>query len=168
MLINQLRTILNKYGARFVTDLQKQLLDNKTVASKRALSSLSYQIKDNKRGPSLQVRGKKYIRAIDTGTPVEAAYKNPPPTKKILSWVKKKGIKDPKGKMSQKRLAFIIAKTIKERGTIQRFGYKGTNLIKFVLNKNSEPLTEELFNVVKADIEKQIAKQQKNVNKNKS
>jgi len=170
MLESQIKTILNRYGATLVTDLKQRLIADDTVATRRALNSLGYQIKDLKKSTSLQVRGKKYIRAIDTGTPKERPYSKMPKRNKILQWIKKKNIKPYDGKMSQKRLAFIIAETIEIKGTINRFRYQGggTNLIQFVIDKNSEPLTRELFDVIKADFEKQIDKHNKNVNKNKS
>jgi hypothetical protein len=48
---------------------------------------------------------------------------------------------------------------------MKRFGYgkRGTDLLKFVIERNAEPLSQELLQVLKEDIERQIKETQQDV-----
>jgi hypothetical protein len=163
MLENQIKTILNRYGAKIVTQLQKRLSDDQSNATGRAIKSLGYEIKEVQKRTKLNVRGKKYIFVIDSG---RASGKKPPPISKIKRWINAKGIKPYKKKFKSKNLAFAISKSIGRKGTSWWAGRKGacTGLLRFVIEKNKQPLSNELLEVLAEDIERQIKETQKDVN----
>jgi hypothetical protein len=79
-----------------------------------------------------------------------------------LNWVKTKNIVPRNGSSSlgnMKRLAFVIARSIGRRGTIARFGYRGTNIIDFVHKELGEQMGQEIFEAYKIDLEKILNKQ---------
>jgi len=163
MLENQIKTILNRYGAKIVSQLQKRLLDDQSNATGRAVKSLGYQIKVNQKGPKLNIKGKKYIFAIDSG---RVSGKKPPPIRKIKRWINARKIKPFRKGFKSKNLAFAIAKSIGKKGTSWYANRKGggTNLLKFVIDSNKQPVSEELLEVLRQDIERQIKETQQDVN----
>lgn len=165
MLENQIKTILNRYGAKIVTQLQRRLLDDQSNATGRAVKSLGYVIKDLKKGTTLNIRGKKYIRAIDSGTPIDNPYEKGPPVLKIKRWINAKKIKSNRKGFKAINLAYAISKSIKTKGTSWYANRKGggTNLLKFVIDTNKQPLSEDLLDVLAKDIERQIKETQQDV-----
>jgi hypothetical protein len=110
MLENQIKTILNRYGAKIVTQLQQRLLEDDTKATGRAVESLGYEIKESRTLHKLNVKGKKYIFAVDSGRTSGAT---PPPISKIKRWIKARGIKPLSNKNKKpKSLAIAISKSI--------------------------------------------------------
>ena len=60
-----------------------------------------------------------------------------------------------------KSLAYVIARSIGTRGTIKRFGYKGSNIIDFVYSSLSKQMGDEIFESYKQDLEKILKEQVK-------
>lgn len=145
MLIDQVKNIFDNYGKLIVADLKRKLQEDDTNVTGSAVSSLSYLINEN----GLEIIGNKYISAIDTGT---SGYNNPPSPINIEKWIRARGITADNPKYKIKDLAFAISRTIYKKGTIWRFQYKGSNLIQFVIDKNLQPLSEDLGKVLSTEI----------------
>jgi len=113
-----------------------------------------------------------YARAVDEGRQAGT----PPPIEPLKQWIKRKGIlkserpvkgtkQTKKAKPSfEKRLtsmAFAISKNIGKKGTIKRFGYKGSNFWSDVMNSsdmNTEynKLKTNLLEVLKKEVNIEI------------
>jgi hypothetical protein len=63
------------------------------------------------------------------------------------------GENDPK---RVKSLSFALSKTIGRKGTIERFGYQGTNLFTYVVNNNIAPLSRDVARVLLRTANEQI------------
>lgn len=157
MLVNQVKSIFENYGAIIIEDLKKRLEADDTNVTGSAVSSLSYVNNEN----GIEIIGNKYISSIDTGT---SGYDNPPSPINIENWIRARGIKADNPKYKIKDLAFAISRTIYTKGTIWRFQYKGSNLIQFVIDKNLQPLSEELGEVLGNEIRIIVEKVEKDVN----
>lgn len=157
MLIDQVRNIMDKYGKFMVASIQDRLIKDNTNATGSAIQSVSYDLTE----AGLEISGNKYISAIDTGT---SKYKNPPSPIALEEWVKAKGISSRNPKYKPKDIAFAISKKIYERGTIQRFGYGGTDLLQFVIDKSLQPLADDLTEVLEQEISIIAQKVQRDVN----
>ena len=159
MLIDQIRNIMDRYGKFMVASVQDRLIRDNTNATGSAVQSVSYELTER----GLEILGNKYISAIDTGT---SAYNDRPSPIALEQWVKAKGITSDNPKYKPKDIAFAISKKIYERGTIQRFGYTGTGLLQFVIDKNLQPLADDLTEVMEQEISIIAKKVQADVNKN--
>jgi hypothetical protein len=108
------------------------------------------------------ILGKRYIEQISEGRKKGKMPPWSPRDNSILNWVKTKNIVPRNGSSSlgnMKRLAFVIARSIGRRGTIARFGYRGTNIIDFVHKELGEQMGQEIFEAYKIDLEKILNKQ---------
>jgi len=159
MLVDQVKNIFEKYGATIVEDLKKRLQDDDTNVTGSAVRSLRYVNNQN----GLEIIGNKYISSIDTGT---SGYDDPPSPINIEKWIRARGITADNPKYKIKDLAFAISRTIYEKGTIWRYQYKGTDLIQFVINKNLQPLSEDLGKVLGNEIKIIAEKAEKDVRQN--
>lgn len=111
-----------------------------------------------------------YAVVVDKG---REAGKTPPPIEPIKAWIKRKGIlksekpvkegrsnKTKKTRPSfEKRLtnmAYAVSKNIGKKGTMKRFGYKGSNFWSDVINGSS---TDSQYNVMKKQLLDAIKKE---------
>lgn len=148
MLKSELRAVFGKYGKQMVMSVQDRIIRDNTNASGDALRSLSYEISDT----TIDIIGNKYIEALDKG---RGKGKTRPPVYSILQWIQSRGIKQyssTKRKMKDRDLAYVIARKIGEKGTLKRYGNKGTNLLDYVVNKYAEPLQVDIMNIIDKEI----------------
>lgn len=76
-----------------------------------------------------------------------------PPIKAIEEWITAKGIQVRKSRTqstksvlaARKSMAFAIARSIAKKGTIKRFGHKGSGFVKDVINSRQMKLMAEYF-----------------------
>ncbi len=154
--------LLEDYGKTIVTSLQDKIKAKGLIASAILYQSIKYRVK---------IFGKDYVLHIGwEGTAEDyAKYADegrrggkPPPFNAILKWVQKKGlVMKPKGKgkwrnnaQMHKSLAYLIQQSIKKKGTIKRFGYKGSNFWGEVFTEDlRKELTDDLRKYVKRDIQ---------------
>jgi len=128
---------MNEVGADAVERLKKAMAQLSLDATKRTSNSLKHKVTKRGRKVIMEVSSRKkkgvdVIGFIDRG---RGAAK-PPPYKEIAKWIRAKGIKitDSKGRYKKStlrninRAAYGIAQSIGRRGTIKRFGYKGSNI----------------------------------------
>ena len=132
----ELKLLANKYGKRAVSDLKSKLVSDGTHASGETLNSINYSIK----GGSIVVEFDAAINVLDeglnTGQRISASG-----SQGIIRWMKAKGIRPAfaKGTVTErdyKASAFLITRAIRNRGTIRRFGYKGSNILS-IFDSNS-------------------------------
>jgi hypothetical protein len=125
----ELKLLINKYGKRAVDDLKNKLVSDRTHASGDTLNSISYSLS----GGSIVIEFDPSINILDeglnTGQRISVSG-----SEGIIRWMKAKGIRPrfSKGTVTErdyKASAFLIARAIRARGTIQRFGYKGSDIL---------------------------------------
>jgi len=80
-----------------------------------------------------------------------------PPRNKILEWVESRNLQsiNPKYKRP-KDIAWMIARSISEKGTIERFGYQGSKFIDFVSKNIMVSLTKDIEESYLKDINEQL------------
>lgn len=134
--------ILLAAANQIVEMLRQSLIDKKGVATGDLLQSL--QTSDTTRSGndlSVNIMAAEHWRDFEYGTPKGKM----PRIKDIEEWITAKGISIRRSKneatqsVLERRhsLAVAIAKKIYARGTIQRFGYKGSNFIQDVLTDDN-------------------------------
>ena len=131
--------------------LKKELIlsmkTDQTYATGRTASSVSSSVK----GLIGYVDGSSVIEVIDQGRKPGSR----PPTSEIEKWVRAKGIQPLYGG-TLNNLARIIANSIAEKGTIARFGYRGSGLIKLTIDKKIDDIDELITNGFDLDIQEAL------------
>jgi hypothetical protein len=151
----EIEIVLKKYGRLFEQDLKGKVRKDKTIATSKALNSIS----SNAKGNTLSIEFSEVLGILSDGITVRKY----PNQEAIIKWMKDKGIrpKNYKGVSSgasienrYKSSAFLISRAIKEKGTIKRFGHKGTGVLDVLLptSKLMTQLTDELSDVVGEEI----------------
>jgi hypothetical protein len=135
------RQLLRKYGNILTKDLNQAIRDNKLVASGDSLASIRFDTKKLK----LNIHFDEQIAIQNEGI----RSKKIPSSTAILKWMKDKNIRPIEGasrkagllqgrskfskggsdSRNMKASAFAIARSIARKGTIKRFGYKGSGVL---------------------------------------
>ena len=135
---------LNKIAEEFKVRLQRGARLDKTVATGKFANSFKVKVEDDSIEITSDAKYAKYV--VDGTYPSNnnAGWENK--KRNIESWIKAKGIR-PYRKLKSgykfaktstlknsayKSAVFAIMNSISERGTIKRFGYKGSNLFERV------------------------------------
>ena len=143
----QLEILMTMYGEKFVNDMIEKMNEDGTVHTMNAAKKLRYAASSS----YLAIVGPSYVEQISMGRRAGA---EPPPPRNLERWVQDKmGENDPKRIRS---LSFALSKTIGKKGTIERFGYQGTNLFTYVVKKNIDPLSRDVANVLLRSANEQI------------
>ena len=143
----QLEILMGMYGEKIVNDMIAKMNEDGTVHTMNAAKKLRYASTAN----YLAIVGPSYIEQISMGRRAGAT---PPPPRNLERWVEDKmGENDPKRIRS---LSFALSKTIGKKGTIERFGYQGTNLFTYVVNNNIAPLSRDVARVLLQSVNEQI------------
>lgn len=161
MLTTRLYKILEMYGDKIVSNLQRELRANNNIATGRALNSLKKVVYMDVAGGNakiiLNIIGERYLQAIDTGTSQKR-----PSSKKIEAWIRAKNnfaLRDKSGRFvaktdrNIKRAAFTIAKSIGEKGV------RPHNLIEYAFGPVKNKV---LGDVVTAFVEEELNNMIKN------
>ena len=165
MSYDNLEDTLKKYAKAYTVKYKGQLRKDKTYASGDLVNSVK---------PDLSIENEfsilafDYMEQVSEGRGAGKMPSWPPKSFRILDWIKRKNIIiKKKGKVvsssanNLKSLAYVIARSIGKRGTIKRFGYKGSNIIDFVYNSLSKQMGDEIFESYKQDLEKILKEQVK-------
>ena len=160
---DNLQSELVKYGTLLVEKYKAQLKIDGTQATGDTEKSLRYSVDIGQ----LEILADKSIEYIDEGRkPGEA-----PPVSDILKWAESKNLR-PRSKngafasvnnRSMFWMASSISKAIGEKGTIKRFGYKGSGIIEFVYLNQKDEMLNNIFAAYGRDVQEvidQIVKQQ--------
>ena len=163
MVVNNLRSELEKYGKLYQQKFKIKLSEDNTYASGNLSKSVKYKISSTDSYSELSLLADSYMEQISEGRRKGVV----PSSTKIERWLRIKGIK-PDVRMEKgsddykiKKLAFVIARSIASRGMIKRYGFKGTNIIDFVYNSLAEQMGNDLFQAYQLDLEAQLKEQVK-------
>jgi len=143
----QLEILMEMYGEKIVNDMIAKMNEDGTVHTMNAAKKLRYASTAN----YLAIVGPSYIEQISMGRRAGAT---PPPPRNLERWVQDKmGENDPK---RIKSLSYALSKTIGRKGTIERFGYQGTNLFTYVVNNNIAPISRDVARILLQSANEQI------------
>lgn len=137
---NVLKT-LDDYAREFEDMLKRSLVNSDRVATGTLLSSIETEVTLNGLTMSVVFKAEDYLYWVNNGRKPSAKF---PPPDKILEWVIAKPVlprPDASGKLpTQKQLAFLIGRKIKEQG------YKGSHDVEMTtetLNAKYIPLLQK-------------------------
>lgn len=143
---------LHAIGISVASEIKKLAKKDKFEASGDLDKSITYKVDGN----TVTVEGNKYIGAISSGI----NRRKFPNVNRIKEWLKDRGIqpRNKKGRFvartdaNMNSLAFIIGKSISERGISKRFGYKGSGFLEEMENNVVKNVTEMIAEAYKLDI----------------
>ena len=191
MLAPKLRESLNEWGLKLTEKLKAYLRSGQGSppsafkASGKTADSVSYKVAkergEEKIGLRFYSEGKKpkhgIVDLINTGQAPSS--KKLPPKTDIQQWIQSKGITlrhvNKKGKLVSpennekniKRASYLIARSIRRKGAIKRFGYKGSNVYVTLFGPEQAKMTEDFSKAFQLDLEAHITKEaKKNSNAN--
>lgn len=143
---------LHAIGISVASEIKKLAKRDKFEASGDLDKSITYKVDGN----TVTVEGNKYIGAISSGI----NRRKFPNVDRIKKWLKDRGIqpRNKKGRFvartdaNMNSLAFIIGKSISERGISKRFGYKGSGFLEEMEKNVVKNVTEMIAEAYKLDI----------------
>lgn len=163
-----LGSILQSKANQIIAVMRKNLEKSEAVASGRLLASIRPEIKIFGDTYVMEIKMEDYWKEIDEG---RKAGLPPPPVEDIVKWMRRKGIgitpdrrirsgrkmKSISVSVQRYAIARRIARAISLKGTIKRFGYKGTNFFSDVINPSwIETLKADIGAVLKKNYTIQI------------
>jgi hypothetical protein len=122
---NKIRSIVDSYAKATVKELKAQLRKDGTMASGKTSNSITYTL--NNLNVQLNYEDSLDIVSKGIGSGKNVNVNN------ILSWMKSKNITPrdrPNNVQGRLSTAFAISSSIRKSGTIKRFAYKGSNIMK--------------------------------------
>ena len=143
---------LNAIGISVASEIKKLAKKDGFDASGDLDKSITYKVEGN----TVTVEGNKYIGAISGGI----NKKKFPNVDRIKQWARDRGIqpRNKKGRFvartdaNMNSLAFVIGKSISERGISKRFGYKGSGFLEEMEKNVVKNVTEMIAEAYKLDI----------------
>lgn len=143
---------LNAIGISVASEIKKLAKKDGFDASGDLDKSITYKVEGN----TVTVEGNKYIGAISGGI----NRRKFPNVDRIKQWAKDRGIqpRNKKGRFvartdaNMNSLAFVIGKSISERGISKRFGYKGSGFLEEMEKNVVKNVTEMIAEAYKLDI----------------
>jgi hypothetical protein len=147
-----------RLGKLLVSKYKERLEADDTVATGKLKDSFKYKMTGL--GTNIigfEVLAAKYAKIIDEG---RKPGKRNPGIRPIMEWMKAKGIKPNRGTKVKdyKEAASSIAKFIGEKGTIKRFGYKGSNYLSIVAEQYGGPGVITILEAYEQDLKKELDK----------
>ena len=150
--MKRVQTTLEQYKDKIVEQLKDRLAQQGLVASGKLKNSIYGVVTET--GISIFAEG--YGTFVEEGRGPGKM----PPRNKILEWVKAKGLTSSNVKYKRlnrpKDIAWMIARSIAEKGTIERFGYQGSKFIDFVSKNIMVSLTKDIEESYLKDINEQL------------
>lgn len=171
--------MMKRWSQVIVASLRKEITQDDTKASGRLLASIRPQVKIFGNKFVMEIVMEDYWKSVDQGTKPGTK----PDVNKILKWMRHKGIQPSpvtrtnsgnvistlkasgklKRKLSKKifkdrRLALAerIANAIQRKGTIKRFGYKGSGFVTEYIQTLEQKMTQSIKEATGKDITIQI------------
>jgi len=151
---------LERVGEYFADEVREKLLSDGLHASGELAASIQTKIVEG----SIDVLNAKYGGAIDEGSRIaQSGYSKISKAyiKNIMDWANMKGVRPDSGDTSlgaMRGMAFAIAKSIKKRGLIKRFGNTGAKVYDRVYKELEEQIGKDLMEGYAADIKEQLIK----------
>ena len=148
-----------RLGKLLVSKYKEQMDIDGTVATGKLKDSFKYKMTGL--GTNIigfEVLAAKYAKIIDEG---RKPGKRNPGIRPIIEWMKAKGIKPNRGTKLKdyKEAASSISKFIGEKGTIKRFGYKGSNYLSIVAEQYGGPGILTILEAYEQDLKKELNKE---------
>lgn len=146
---------IEKYAKAYTQKFKSEL---KVKVSPPSSGRLARSIKPEIGKDSFSILANSYIQQLSEGRNPG----KPPPSDKILDWIRVKGIRPRKGSASPGRmraLAFVISRSI------GLHGYKGNGIIDFVYNSLAKQMGDDLFKAYRDDLEKLLKEEVNKTNK---
>jgi len=161
---------LNKIAEEFKVRLQRGARLDKTVATGKFANSFDAKVKDDSIEITSDVSYAKYV--VDGALPSNSNIGWEKKKKSIESWIRAKGIRPYRQLKSGYKFAktstlkdsayksavFAIMKSIADRGTIKRFGYKGSNLFERVYKEIKDKIGVEITEAYAEDLRIELRK----------
>jgi hypothetical protein len=150
--MRRVQATLEQYKDKIVTQLKDRLAQQGLVASSKLQNSIYGVVTQT----GINVFSEDYGIFVEEGRGPGKM----PPRNKILEWVKAKGLTSSNVKYKRlnrpKDIAWMIARSIAEKGTIQRFGFQGSKFIDFVSKNIMASLTKDIETSYLKDLNDQI------------
>ena len=143
--MGKLKEALSKLAEDYQMAMQRQIAAERMVASGKLQKSIDYKVTED--GFTIESDQEySYLLGDDGFEGNKSRSKDNSRIQRIEDWIRKRGIR-PTERLSGNRrkfkkinnrrkemrnLAFMISRSINQKGTIKRFGYKGSNIIKKV------------------------------------
>jgi len=147
--MKRVQATLEQYKEKIVTQLKDRLAQQGLVASGKLQNSIYGVVTQT----GINIFAEDYGIFVEEGRGPGKM----PPRNKILEWVESRNLQsiNPKYKRP-KDIAWMIARSIAEKGTIQRFGYQGSKFIDFVSKNIMVSLTKDIEESYLKDINEQL------------
>jgi len=150
--MDNLDKAIETVGKNVVDEIKKLALRDGFKASGDLEKSFRYEVEGN----TVTVYGADYTLALSDGI----KNKKFPNVNEIKDWIRHKGIpiKDSRGRSmsntdaNMNKLAFVIGRSIKEKGISKRFGYKGSGFFDEAIKNTMEKITDIIAEAYKLDI----------------
>ena len=150
--MKRVQATLEQYKDKIVTQLKDRLAEQGLVASGKLQNSIYGVVTET----GINIFAEGYGTFVEEGRGPGKM----PPRNKILEWVKAKGLQSSNIKYKRanrlKDIAWMIAKSIAEKGTIKRFSYGGAKIIDHINRKYKDEITEDIKQGYLKDLESQI------------
>jgi len=161
---------LNKIAEEFKVRLQRGARLDKTVATGKFANSFDVKVKDDSIEVKSNAEYAKYV--VDGALPSNSNVGWEKKKQGIESWIKAKGIRPYRQLKSGYKFAktstikdsayksavFAIMKSIADRGTIKRFGYKGSNLFERVYKEIEGKIGADITEAYSEDLRIELRK----------
>ena len=152
------RRLLERMGSEALQRLRTNINKDRTRASGALHDSMYYKIVKTR----IDIYMANYAKAIDEGTNPRTGKPSSYFVGKIKKWMQSKGltgkVRNKSGKVNINKSARAIAESIYERGTIKRFGYKGSNFIDRAVNNIENEFDEDILTAFSSEIDKELEK----------
>lgn len=152
------RRLLERMGSEALQRLRTNINKDRTRASGALHDSMYYKIVKTR----IDIYMANYAKAIDEGLNPRTGKPSSYFVGKIKKWMQSKGltgkVRNKSGKVNINKSARAIAESIYERGTIKRFGYKGSNFIDRAVNNIENEFDEDILTAFSSEIDKELEK----------
>tara|TARA_R110000803_G_scaffold33230_3_gene72848 strand:- start:1424 stop:1900 length:477 start_codon:yes stop_codon:yes gene_type:complete len=144
---------LKDVGENVVSEIKRLAIKRDDFKASGDLEkSISYKVKGN----IVTIEANRYIEALSGGI----QKKKFPNVDRIKEWAKDKGLqpRDKKGRFlsrtdaNMNKLAFVIGRSIRDKGISKRFGYKGSGFLEEVKKDVVNNVTDMIAEAYKLDI----------------
>ena len=151
--MENLNKALRDVGEDIVSEIKRLgITRDEFKASGRLEKSISYEVKGN----IVEVSALEYIGAISEGI----SKKKFPNVNRIREWAKDKGLqpRGAKGRLlsrtdaNMKSMAFVIARSMADKGISKRFGYQGSGFLEEIKKDVVTNVTDMIAEAYKLDI----------------
>jgi len=153
-----IKKVLERLGSEALQRLRANINKDGTRASGALHDGMYYKIVKTR----IDIYMANYAKAIDEGTNPRAGKPSSYFVSKIKKWMQSKGltgkIRNKSGKVNINKSARAIAESVYKRGTIKRFGYKGSNFLDRAINNVINEFDDDLLTAWMSGLEDELNK----------